>query len=1167
MGNVKIVESTSYDSFVGVVRCPNGDMLAVFRRGTSHSVASSGQGLYRVRSTDGGATWGTASQIVSNSDGNERVTATLSVIGTTVYLTTWTRPLSGSATGDRVRIYTSIDNGATWSGPSTVGTDFGYVSYSESPVRFFDGYYYLGMYGQETATTGDFSAAVFRSSDLSTWTRVVTWDTGGTNGYNESAVVGIGSTLVALVRRESDASLYTSTSTDGTTWSTITKARAYAQSAPRTSGDLNGRAYLFLRWTTGGGSAISGGYLATVDDTGAVVEVEPIYDTNAYEYGQLDLNSDGDLVGVWATGLSLGDADIYAATWTISDPNVAGTIEATLPAVTGSLTGFVTALGTLAATLPAVTGDLLGIVDANQGTIEATLPAVTGSLSGVVTTLGTIGGTLSAVTGDLTGDTGAPPTTGTIEAVLPALTGELYGASPYDAPGGWTTELTGRALVGIDTTTTDLYVPPAPAAIPGPVTPQMLHRNSQVMDPPSAATPVIADTDVTVITEELGIARVWVDGVDRTYSDDGELLDLDDLASSVGLGDLSATATVKGFQVWNADGDGEFDWLYPGAHVEAGMVHPVTGARTTWWAGTLLNPSGDLSGSSFQKKWEAAGPLTQLARANMQPLDSMPPTDIGIVIPRVVNQVISRDYPPMPQVRTGITTTKRGTYGQKVAEYVREVLATAWVGNRQWRPARDPANPRQYRLVLTDTTTVHWTLTAGAIGVKPQLGRDWSQNENAIYGRGTLTGGHRWMNRKYPYLLPYDPPEYFNVDPDAALSLGSTDADTRNNGVSLLQRRLQELGYKVTVTGVYDTQTRAAVIRLQRKRGLLIDGITAGQTWTSVWSIGATGADLRSVRLPLATDPRVEPWLYLPNGAIAAPNPDYVPSWPRVEVDLDYGENTTLELGIDDALQRVDRALTAPLMGTITLTTCPWEGSRWEMQQGHNVLLKGWEGADVLLHIVEVKRNRRAGTVTLTVDEAFRDALTVHEVMVRNAESRPDPARRPGVIGRTRSTSAPDMTTPFDGESPAGKLPELTLRANLWSVWPLAIDQVGTLARVWMRTSLPACRFAVLLFGQEVLPSQLHAHVGLVLSQDRPWASETVDAWLEAHGFIDGWGHSGEACGYQPGSQAKGDPVTGKFEVRNPVSYVSVKPPFVWVGMLAAANCRIVGEFDPKPVT
>ena len=48
------------------------------------------------------------------------------------------------------------------------------------------------------------------------------------------------------------------------------------------------------------------------------------------------------------------------------------------------------------------------------------------------------------------------------------------------------------------------------------------------------------------------------------------------------------------------------------------------------------------------------------------------------------------------------------------------------------------------------------------------------------------------------------------------------------------------------------------------------------------------------------------------------------------------------------------------------------------------------------------------------------------------------------------------MVTPFEGESPAGRLPRLPLYEGLWTVWPVPVSEVGLIAKLRMQTSSPA---------------------------------------------------------------------------------------------------------------
>ncbi|MEY8111095.1 N-acetylmuramidase domain-containing protein, partial [Burkholderia cenocepacia] len=85
--------------------------------------------------------------------------------------------------------------------------------------------------------------------------------------------------------------------------------------------------------------------------------------------------------------------------------------------------------------------------------------------------------------------------------------------------------------------------------------------------------------------------------------------------------------------------------------------------------------------------------------------------------------------------------------------------------------------------------------------------------------------------------------------------------------VGLLQRRLIRAGYAVQITHLYDAATEAAVIALQRKTGLVDDGIAGPKTYAAL----ATG--LRDPKhLGLADLERAARTLDVPLACIRAVN-------------------------------------------------------------------------------------------------------------------------------------------------------------------------------------------------------------------------------------------------------------------------------------------------------
>jgi len=73
---------------------------------------------------------------------------------------------------------------------------------------------------------------------------------------------------------------------------------------------------------------------------------------------------------------------------------------------------------------------------------------------------------------------------------------------------------------------------------------------------------------------------------------------------------------------------------------------------------------------------------------------------------------------------------------------------------------------------------------------------------------------------------------------DQSLFTRTLRANYTGRDVTALQERLKALNYKVSVTGVYDTQTMDAVRQFQRLHGLTQDGLAGVRTFTALYSQG-----------------------------------------------------------------------------------------------------------------------------------------------------------------------------------------------------------------------------------------------------------------------------------------------------------------------------------------
>lgn len=278
-----LVSDGKYNSFPGVVTCPNGDILAAYRSGTSHTA---GGNLYTLRSTDDGATWGDPVLVAASTGTHAWGTATLSVIdGNRIAIVSWVRhPAGGSPGANATRILISDDNGETWDTPLTVTLDAtwdGKFSVSESALVYRGGWYYLGVWGRSLAGGVYYTAGVARSADLTTWATVAYFDNGSEAQFNEIGVAAIGSRLVCVIRNES-AGRWSSTSYDGLTWTAPTRVwTGFGEGAPKLAQDpMLGYNIFPVRL------GATGGVMACVNAAGDYSHLGNFMEGTAFMYGQ-----------------------------------------------------------------------------------------------------------------------------------------------------------------------------------------------------------------------------------------------------------------------------------------------------------------------------------------------------------------------------------------------------------------------------------------------------------------------------------------------------------------------------------------------------------------------------------------------------------------------------------------------------------------------------------------------------------------------------------------------------------------------------------------------------------------------------------------------------------------------------------------------------------------
>jgi peptidoglycan hydrolase-like protein with peptidoglycan-binding domain len=623
-------------------------------------------------------------------------------------------------------------------------------------------------------------------------------------------------------------------------------------------------------------------------------------------------------------------------------------------------------------------------------------------------------------------------------------------------------------------------------------------------------------------------------------------------------GSDQATLTIPAITPLDTPGAGALAWLVRGAPVDIWRLQP-DGDQVSVWSGEVSGRTPTISPDQGRLGVRCTGDMEAASLQNWQPPPGMDPTDIGHVIADALNAVLGRRYKKLTRVTTGILTTYRGSDDQSVLAYCQELLSTAVTdaGINQWTVRRQ--GQREYVIALKSISAVHYTVRAGQPGVELDLSVDDTTAPTRIFGSGVTKDGYSWKNMFYPSAFQNTGATYPYTDVGNVMSLGTTDADTdTGSGVSDLQNRINELGLSsdVRVDGVLNANDVAAIKVVQKELGLLVDGVVGGQTWSAFFDIG-NGSLGDAIRLPLAVIDGGQARFTRADGSDGGPNPDFDVNTLVVDRDVNFGGGVSKTEGRRAARAMLARDYPAGLTGRITLKVDPQEASRFDVAAGRNIVVEGISGADKRLHIASVQGSTD-GAMQLAVDEKSRDLISLVEIMQRNRANAVNPAGLPKNRFARRALLSGDTTTPFDGESPAGRIPTVPLYANLWTCIWVPFSPAGRLAKIELRTS-PATKYALAFFGQYMEPANLNALVGNPLTQEAPWTDH--DEELRDHAWIEGWGSSLDG----PGLNAKGE-VIALWRDEGSLEYRSERPPLVRVCFYSPIPTRISGRVYPAPL-
>lgn len=758
----------------------------------------------------------------------------------------------------------------------------------------------------------------------------------------------------------------------------------------------------------------------------------------------------------------------------------------------------------------------------------------------------------------------------TMAAIVAELEAAAGAPKAVSGSGGW-----GVGGAGAPVNVDDVAFPPEPPVLEagGSVTPPdepALVVPENVPDPvirivadtyAAPTEPVELDEDGRVlrweptdrVNEPYARFQTVVEGVDVSWVN-GVPTPVPSFARVEPFGSHSATLEFPGVSVFHA----RPAWAKNGANVSLHLVK-LAGGTVRRFTGVVMNVG----------RTEDAGVLRLDCHGIMfvgdeqprRPSFSTAPLDIGTAIARACNAVVSRRYATMAAVATGATTSVEGGWEPTMSGYVQRLLATALTdAGEQWTVKCADRSPV---LAKKDTTTILASIRAGQPGIAVDLDDDAAESPNLFYGEGTNPDGGRWRNAKFPNWKPDDTPPYPYDPPDTSIRVGTRDSSTdTGDGVSVWQAKVGR-----PVTGYFSTADRDELVRIQRRTGILVDGILGPQSWAATFDTGANTGTLDGAFVaPLAAAPEVMPRLYGPDGDDRGPNPAYDAGVVPVARRVQYGPGVWKSEGIRDAERALKREAGPGWAGTITLDVdLPGPVSRFEINEGTNIRVLGWHQQTVDVHVSGVDVNPEdgeAGQVRLTVDSRARDYPTLDAI--RNRERNATDPARDAYLRLSSGNLSTDRPT-FDAESPAGRMPRHALYGGLWDVRRIPLGAYGSVARTVFTTSAPARAFALAVFMQPVTAQNLVDLMGnpLTASSD-PWA-EHGDA-LDAMGFRQAWGWKEQPAGYFPNvyntpDGTSGAAVTGRLVDDAPWEFASSQSPWVWVAAIASGSCNIEGRF------
>lgn len=341
-----------------------------------------------------------------------------------------------------------------------------------------------------------------------------------------------------------------------------------------------------------------------------------------------------------------------------------------------------------------------------------------------------------------------------------------------------------------------LYNPVDVATPPSTVDVDNVETVQVVMPAPTLSEGRPVDWTPTSVTRvDWGRLQVVIDGQDVTFFR-GAPINVESWQKAEPFGDANAFLQVPQVTMFEDFGSGDLTWLKQWADVEIFRI-PPSGSKELVFEGMIASFNASQDADTNNLTVECIGALYQLDLYVRAPkfIEDYLLNEIAIrgqfnlgTRPHLRCNVLHNAAPAASATMSGFITRNTGSWDKALSGYVQGLLSMMRTqSNEQWTMEKIPYRTPSLR--VKDTTTTHWTITAGTPGTTMDLMADYAEATNVFYGEGSDEAGTVWRNASVDSgLTNYSPlaqdAAYLdqNTNPD---SVRIEDYVTFGGGVSL----------------------------------------------------------------------------------------------------------------------------------------------------------------------------------------------------------------------------------------------------------------------------------------------------------------------------------------------------------------------------------------------